>query len=123
MLSCRTPLLAPLAAAVALAVGAPAADAATAPSLNYKLPTSFPRLQGMPVGIPAFPAGQACGSTFGGVAEGQARTGGIDTIVCGQGLIFVGPQSSVTSTIGPTIISANFAGTVITSSGNVAIAP
>jgi hypothetical protein len=111
MLSFRTPLLA---AAVALAVGAPAADAATAPRLNFKLPTSY-------AGIPAFPSGSSCGNSVGG--EGQGRTGGIDTIVCGYGLTFVGPQSSITSTIGPTIIAAGFTGTVITSAGNVAIVP
>jgi hypothetical protein len=113
MLSCRKPLLAPLAAAVALAASAPAADAAV-PKLNFKLPTSY-------AGLPSFPTGSACGNTVG--PEGQGRTGGNDVTVCGYGLTFVGPQSSITSTIGPTIIAAGFAGTVITSAGNVAIIP
>ena len=114
MLSSRTSLLAPLAAAVALAASAPAADAAVAPKFNFKMPTSF-------AGLPTFPGGSACGNTAG--PEGQGRTGGNDVTVCGYGLTFVGPQSSITSTIGPTIIAAGFAGTVITSAGNVAILP
>lgn len=114
MLSCRTSLLAPLAAAVALAAGTPAADAATVPRLTFKLPTAY-------AALPAFPAGAACGNTAG--PEGQGRTGGNDATVCGYGLTFVGPQTSITSTIGPTIIAAGFAGTVITSAGNVAIVP
>jgi len=114
MLSRRTPLLAPLAAAVALATGPAAADAATVPRFNFKLPTSY-------AGLPAFPAGSSCGNTVG--PEGQGRTGGNDVTVCGYGLTFVGPQSSITTTVGPTIIAAGFAGTVITSAGNVAIVP
>lgn len=115
MLSRRTPLLAPLAAAIALAAGPPAADAATAPRFTFKLPTSY-------AGLPAFPAaGSACGNTVG--PEGQGRTGGNDVTVCGYGLTFVGPQTAITTTIGPTIIAAGFAGTVITSAGNVAIVP
>jgi hypothetical protein len=116
MLSRRTPLLAPLAATFAFAAGAPAADAATLPKLgSYKLPTSF-------AGFPAYPAaGSACGNTVG--PEGQGRTGGNDVTVCGYGLTFVGPQSAITTTVGPTIIAAGFAGTVITSAGNVAIVP
>ncbi|MDA0165649.1 hypothetical protein OM076_35610 [Solirubrobacter ginsenosidimutans] len=117
MLSRRTPLLAPLAplaAAVALAAGAPAAHAYTAPKLNFKMPTAY-------AGLPAFPAGSMCGNQFG--AEGQGRTGGNDVTLCGNGLTFVGPQTSITNTIGPTIITAGFAGTVITSAGNVSILP
>jgi hypothetical protein len=113
MLSRRTPLLAPLAAAVALAAPS-AADAATAPKFNFKLPTSY-------AALPAIPSGSSCGNTVG--PEGQGRTGGNDVTVCGYGLTFVGPQSSITSTIGPTIIAAGFAGTVITSAGNVSIIP
>jgi hypothetical protein len=111
MLSCRKPLLA---AAAALAIAAPAADAATAPRLGFKLPTSY-------AGFPGFPAGSVCGNSTG--PEGQGRTGGNDVTTCGYGLTFVGPQSSITSTVGPTIIAAGFAGTVITSAGNVAILP
>jgi hypothetical protein len=114
MLSSRTSLLAPLAAAVALAAGAPAADAFTTPKLNFKMPTSY-------AGFPAFGGGGMCGNTTG--PEGQGRTGGNDVTICGSGLNFVGPQSSITSTIGPTIIAAGFAGTVITSAGNVSIIP
>ena len=115
MLSCPKPLLASLAAAAALAASAPAADAFTAPKLNFKLPTSY-------AGLPGFPGGGSmCGNTTG--PEGQGRTGGNDVTICGYGLTFVGPQSSITSTIGPTIITAGFAGTVITSAGNVSILP
>jgi hypothetical protein len=114
ILSSRKPLLAPLAAAVALAAGAPAADAFTAPKLNFKLPTAY-------TGLPGFASGGMCGNTTG--PEGQGRTGGNDVTICGYGLNFVGPQTSITSTIGPTIIAAGFAGTVITSAGNVSILP
>ena len=114
MLSCPKPLLASLAAAAALAAGAPAAEAYTAPQLNFKLPTSY-------AGFPGISSGGICGNTVG--PEGQGRTGGNDVTICGHGLTFVGPQSSITSTIGPTIIAAGFTGTVITSAGNVSILP
>jgi hypothetical protein len=113
-LSRRTPLLAPLGAGAARAAGAPAADAAVVPKLGLNLPTAY-------AGLPAFPIGSACGNSVG--PAGQGRTGGNEVTVCGYGLTFVGPQSSITSTIGPTIIAAGFAGTVITSAGNVAILP
>lgn len=119
MLSSRKSLLAPLAAAVALAAGAPAANAYTAPKLNFKLPTSYAGLPGF--GSSGFGSGGMCGNTTG--PEGQGRTGGNDVTICGHGLNFVGPQSSITSTIGPTIIAAGFTGTVITSAGNVSIIP
>ena len=119
MLTKGTPMpsrtwFAPLAATVALAATAPAAGAVTMPSFNYKMPT-VPRL-----GLAGFGGGAACGNSASG-GEGQGRTGGIDTTVCNYGLTFVGPQSSITTTIGPTIIAANFQGTVITSAGNVAV--
>jgi hypothetical protein len=115
ILSSRKPLLAPLAAAVALAAGAPAAHAFTAPKLNFTMPTAAY------AGFPGFGSGGMCGNTTG--PEGQGRTGGNDVIICGHGLNFVGPMTSITSTIGPTIIAAGFTGTVITSAGNVSIIP
>jgi hypothetical protein len=108
---------APLAATVALAAAAPAAHAVTMPKLSYKMP-ALPRMS-VPVG---FGGGAACGNAASG-GEGQGRTGGIDTTVCNYGLSYVGPQSSITTTVGPTIISANFTGNVITSAGNVAVIP
>jgi hypothetical protein len=114
ILSSRKPLLAPLAAALALAAAAPAADAFTAPQLNFKMPTSY-------AGLPGLSSGGMCGNTVG--PEGQGRTGGNDVTICGHGLNFVGPMTSITSTIGPTIIAAGFTGTVITSAGNVSILP
>jgi hypothetical protein len=41
----------------------------------------------------------------------------------GAGLSFIGPSSNVSTVIGPTIITAGFAGTSIVAGGNVAIGP
>jgi hypothetical protein len=113
MLSPRTPLLAALAVPIALALGAPAAGAATLPKLNLS-PTG---VSGFGAGY-TFPVGKSCGSIVG--VEGQGPSGGIDSTVCGYGLTFVGPLVSVTNVIGPTIISPGFAGTVVVAGGNVA---
>jgi hypothetical protein len=98
MLSRRTLRLAPLAAVVALAAGAPAANAA--------------RLE-------VEPAGATCGNTIGD--QGQGQTGGNDTIVCGYGLTQVAPSTSITTTAGPAITGVA-GGIVITTTGDVAIA-
>ena len=100
----RTPLLAPLAAAIALAVGSTAADAAT------KQPTSSARLQWEP-------GGAVCGNTIGD--QGQGQTGGNDTIVCGNGLVAVAPSTAISSTVGPAITGE--VGMVVTTTGNVVI--
>ena len=96
MLSRRTLRLAPLAAALALAASAPAADAAL--------------LEG--------PGGAVCDNTIGD--QGQGQTGGNDTIVCGSGFNQIAPASSITSATGPVITGAS-GGVVVTSSGNVVI--
>jgi hypothetical protein len=96
MLSRRTLRLAPLAAALALAAGAPAADAALVPGAD----------------------GAICDNTIGD--EGQAQTGGNDTIVCGAGFNQIAPATSITSAVGPVITGAT-GGVVVTSAGNVVI--
>jgi hypothetical protein len=111
----QTRLVAALAAIAALAVGAPAAGAQPI---------------GPFTGVPVAPVGGLAGLTniptgacISGTA-GQGRTGGTDTLVCsGAGLVFVGPSSAVNTTIGPTIITPAFVGTVIVSGGNTAIGP
>ena len=95
MLSRRTLRLAPLAAAVALAASAPAANAQVQP------------------------AGATCGNTIGD--QGQGQTGGNDTIACGSGLIQVAPSTAITSTVGPALTGVA-GGVVITTTGNVALA-
>lgn len=97
MLSRRTLRLAPLAAALALAAAAPAADAAR---LQFE------------------PGGASCGNTIGD--QGQGQTGGNDAIVCGSGFNQVAPASSITTTVGPVITGAA-GGVVITTTGNVAL--
>lgn len=120
MLSCRKPRLAPLGALAALAVGAPAADAAV-PKLSLKSPAAYARLQ---AAYPVVP-GAGCANTNGGTdIEGQGRSGGNDIFACGNvGLTFIGPATAINSTVGPTIISPGFVGTVITTNGNIAIVP
>jgi hypothetical protein len=64
--------------------------------------------------------GGGCGSATAG--QGTGRTGGTTTQTCtGAGLVFVGPSSSVSTVVGPTIITPAFVGTSITAGGNVAI--
>ncbi|MDA0165648.1 hypothetical protein OM076_35605 [Solirubrobacter ginsenosidimutans] len=96
MLSRRTLRLAPLAAALALAAGAPAADAALLEE----------------------PGGAICDNTIGD--QGQGQTGGNDTIVCGSGVNQIAPATSITSAAGPVITGAA-GGVVVTSAGNVVI--
>lgn len=95
MLSRRTLGLAPLAAALALAAGAPAANAAL-----------------------EVPGGATCDNTIGD--QGQGQTGGTDTIVCGAGFNQIAPSTSITSAAGPVITGAS-GGVVVTSAGNVVI--
>jgi hypothetical protein len=120
----RTPVVAVLAATAVLAVGAPAAGAATASTYPFSVPTAFAGFQGTPIGGLSSPITSptgACGTT---TVEGQGRTGGSTAQVClGAGLSFIGPSSSVSTVVGPTIITPAFVGTSIVSGGNVAIAP
>jgi hypothetical protein len=56
--------------------------------------------------------------------EGQGGVGGTESVVCsGGGLVFVGPATSVDTTIGPTIISPGFAGVVVVSGGPASVGP
>jgi hypothetical protein len=125
MMPLRTSLVAALAVAAALCVGAPAASASTARTSPLSSLTAFARFQARPVAlsIPAgIPAG-ACSTPTGN--EGQGRTGGTDIYSCvGAGLSFIGPSiGQISSVIGPTIMSPGFVGTVIVSGGNVAVGP
>jgi hypothetical protein len=120
MMPLRTPLIAALAATAALAVGAPAAGAITSPIGPFSIPTAFAGFGGTPIGAVSIPAG-ACGTSS---VEGQGRTGGTATQACvGAGLSFVGPSTSISSVVGPTIITPAFVGTSIVAGGNVAIGP
>ena len=114
MLSRRMPLLAVLGAAGALAAGAPAAHAITMPSFSFA--SGFPLAAGYS-NSPWGSTARRCGSQVGG--EGQGPAGGVNQTVCGTGLVFVGPSTSINNVIGPTIISPGFAGTVIVAGGNV----
>ncbi|HEV7752804.1 MAG TPA: hypothetical protein VGO71_14770 [Baekduia sp.] len=108
----RRTSVAAAAAIAALAVGAPVAGA-------FTWPTS--------VGLPAVPAaaGQAVGPCGTISDEGQGRASGNEASVCqGSGLAFIGPSVGQLATIvGPTIISPGFVGTVILTTGNVAVGP
>jgi hypothetical protein len=125
MLPLRRSLVAAIAATAALAVGAPAAGASTAPAYHFSMPAAFAQYQArqaalsIPTGIPA----GACTTITGN--EGQGRTGGNDNQVClGAGLSFIGPSTGqIATVIGPTIISPAFVGNVIVSAGNVAVGP
>jgi hypothetical protein len=121
----RTSLVAALAVAAVLGVGAPAASASTAPTRQFSIPTAFARFQTTPVALSTpigIPAGSCTEPT--GV-EGQGRVGGNDIFTCmGAGLSFIGPSlGQVSTVIGPTIISPGFAGNVIVSGGNVNVGP
>jgi hypothetical protein len=112
MLMRRTPLAAALAVA-ALAVSAPAAGAVT-----------WPSFAGVPSLLPAAALpGNAVGPCGTVSQEGQGRVSGNEASVCqGAGLAFIGPSvGQVASVMGPTIISPGFVGTVITTTGNVAL--
>jgi hypothetical protein len=120
----RTPLVAVLAATAMLAVGAPAAGAATASTYPFSMPTAFAGFQGTPIGGLSIPANLSAGACGASTLEGQGRTGGSTDQVCiGAGLSFIGPSSSVSTVVGPTIITPAFVGTSIVSGGNVAIGP
>jgi hypothetical protein len=126
MMPLRTPLAAVLAAAAALAIGAPAAGASTFPAYRYTVPAAFAQFKARPVALSTpvgLPAAASCGPQTGN--EGQGRTSGVDNSVCvGSGLSFVGPSvGGIATVMGPTIISPGFAGSVIVAGGNVAIAP
>ena len=115
MLMRRTPLVAALATA-ALAVGAPAAGAIAWPT--------FPGLPAAPAAGLSLP-GNAVGPCGTVSQEGQGRASGNEASVCqGAGLAFIGPSVGQLATImGPTIISPGFVGTVILTTGNVAVGP
>jgi hypothetical protein len=112
MLMRRTPLAVALALAV-LAVGAPAAGAATWPGFPAA-PSIVPGAAGLP--------GNAVGPC-GTVSEQSQPASGNAAAVCqGAGLAFIGPSvGQIATVIGPTIISPGFVGTVITTAGSVAI--
>jgi hypothetical protein len=112
MLIRRTPFAAML-VIVALAVGAPAASAMTWPT--------FPSMPAGGLSLPGNAAGP-CGTISN---EGQGRVSGNEASVCqGSGLAFIGPSVGQLATImGPTIMSPGFVGTVIQTTGNVAIGP
>jgi hypothetical protein len=120
----RAAVVAALAATGALAVGAPAAGASTAPAELFSIPTAFSGFQGTPTGalsIPGtFPPGACATSAY----NGQGRTGGNANHACeGAGLTFIGPSTAISNVIGPTIITPAFVGTSIVAGGNVAIGP
>jgi hypothetical protein len=122
----RTPLIAVLAVIAVLAAGAPAAGASIFPASNLSIPNSVAGLPGTPVG--AVPVGVGTFPTGGGCVDaginGQGRVGGQTNQSCvGAGLSFIGPSSSVSTVIGPTIITPAFVGTSIVAGGNVAIGP
>jgi hypothetical protein len=112
----RRTSVAAAAAIAALAVGAPVAGAFT-----------WPPSAGFPAVSAAVPAaaGQAVGPCGTISDEGQGRASGNEASVCqGSGLAFIGPSVGQLATIvGPTIISPGFVGTVILTTGNVAVGP
>jgi hypothetical protein len=124
MMPLRTPLVAVLAVTAALAGGASAAGASTAPTGQFSVPTAgFPAtpIAALPIADTAATAAGACTTATGD--EGQGRTGGNDNTVC-AGLSFIGPSvGQVATVIGPTIMSPAFTGVSIVSAGNVAIGP
>jgi hypothetical protein len=122
MMLFRRPLIAAFAAAAALAVGAPAASASTVPTYPFSVPAGLTRFADLPIGAMEFPSGFPMGACSAASAEGQGRTGGNDNQSCGL-LSFIGPSTAVSTVIGPTIITASYAGSSIVAGGNVAIAP
>jgi PAB1-binding protein PBP1 len=116
------PLVAALATA-GLAVGASAAVAGSTPTAYFS-PTTLAALPGTSSGALSVPAVLPAGGCVTSSIEGQGRTGGTASQSCvGAGLSFIGPSSQVSTLIGPTIITAGFAGTSIVAAGNVAIGP
>ena len=113
MMRIRTPLVATLAAAAAVAVGAPSAAASIADPIGAAAPGFL---------VPGVGDAGLCGSATTGVGTG--RTGGTTTQVCtAGGLVFVAPSTGVSSVVGPTIITPAFVGTAITAGGNVSVVP
>jgi hypothetical protein len=122
MMPLRRPLIAALAATGALAVGVPTAGASTAPIGSFSLPTAFAGFQRMPAKAALWnPGSVPAGACVTSPIEGQGRTGGVAIQTCG--LSFIGPISTVSTVIGPTIITGAFTGSSIVSGGNVAIGP
>jgi hypothetical protein len=106
----RRALLASVAVASALAVGAPAAGAATFPGWTFPDAGSG--------GLVVQPCGEA-------TAEGQGSTGHVAISAClGSGLSFIGPSiGQISTVIGPTIIGPATIGVSVQSAGDVAIVP
>jgi hypothetical protein len=109
-----------LAAAAALAVGAPTASAA--PVYPFSVPTTLAQFSTTPISAPSFPVSVPTGAcSVAPAVEGQGRTGGVDIQACGTN--FIGPVTQISSVMGPTIITGSFTGSSIVSGGNVAINP
>jgi hypothetical protein len=124
MLLPRIPLIAALAATTAVAVGPPAASASTAPTIPFSIPSAVAGFQWPSFGTESIPVSLPAGACVTSTNEGQGRTGGNANQSCvGAGLSFIGPSSSVSTVIGPTIITAAFVGTSIVSGGNVNVGP
>jgi hypothetical protein len=124
MMLLRKTLIAAVGASAALAVGAPAAGASTVPTYQFSVPSAFAGFQWPSIGALSVPVSLPAGACVTSTNEGQGRTGGNANQSCvGAGLSFIGPSSSVSTVIGPTIITASFVGTSIVSGGNVAIGP
>jgi hypothetical protein len=118
----RTPIVAALTVAAALAVGAPAAGASTAGTTPFSFPIPSAGSNAMPLGALPIPADLPVGACSSNTA-GQGRTGGTAGQACvGAGLVFIGPSSSVSTVMGPTIIGP-FVGSSIVSGGDVSIGP
>jgi hypothetical protein len=120
----RIPPIAVLGAAVALAVGAPAAGATVPIPFGGSIPIGGQESVGSGVGPQSTGAGtgaSGCGPSVG--SELLGRTGGQDATICSAGLVFVGPAvGAVSSVIGPTIISPAVVGnSIIVSAGSVAV--
>jgi hypothetical protein len=96
-------------AAAAVAVWAPAAHASPLSGLLGAPGTSSVGLSG-------------CGPSHGFESGGAPGTNQ-NTVCSAGGLVFVGPSSNVNSYVGPTIITAGFAGTVIASNGAATLVP
>jgi hypothetical protein len=122
MMPLRRSLIAAVVAAAVLAVGVPTASASTAPFGSFSFASALARYQGMPTKTTLWnPAGVPAGGCVTSPIEGQGRTGGVAIQTCG--LSFIGPISTVSTVIGPTIITGAFTGSSIVSGGNVAVVP